>query len=315
MIWFRQNRFLGGFLIALAIATGLCLYFLLHEKGAADEARERLETTASELQRLRASKPFPSSANLGQARQQAENYRASLGALEVELQARTLPVVPLQPNEFQAQLRQAVTALNENAAAARVKLPPNFYLGFDEYATSLPNSEAAPLLGQELQAIAMLADSIVNAHVDALTSLVRVALPEEKAAATPAPTTAHGARAPKAKAPKIAPPLVATHAVELTFSASPAATRKVLNQVATAKEQLFIIRTLNVKNQVDKGPARGATPIAETAATPPPETPTGGAVAATPPPETVHFIVGAEHLDVHAQIEILSLAEKKTEAR
>ncbi len=52
--------------------------------------------------------------------------------------------LPLQPNEFQSQLRLAFTAISERAAANKVQLPVNFYLGFDDYATSLPNSEAAP---------------------------------------------------------------------------------------------------------------------------------------------------------------------------
>ncbi len=314
MNWFRQNKFLGGFLVAFAIATILCGYFLLHEKGLADEQQERLEATANELNRLRATKPFPSTANLEKARGQAESYRSSLGALEAELKARTLPAVPLQPNEFQAQLRQAVTAVNENAAAAKVKLPPNFYLGFDEYATSLPNSAAAPLLGQELQAIAMLVNGIVNAHVDGLTSLARTPLPEEKAAgATPTPTPGRGARPPAGKAKSAAPPPVSTHAVEIVFSASPTATRKVLNQIATAREQLFIIRTLNVKNQVDKGPGRSTAPGAETATTPPPEAGANGTPA--PAAASVHFIVGAEHLDTRARIEIVSLVAPETEAR
>lgn len=312
MNWFRQNKFLGGFLVVFAVATILCLWFLLHEKAAADTEQERLATTATELNRLRASKPFPSARNLKQAREQATDYRASLGALHRELQARTLPVVPLQPNEFQAQLRQAVTAVTENAATAKVKLPANFYLGFDEYATSLPNTAAAPLLGQELQAVAMLANSIVNAHVDTLTSLTRTPLPEEKPAATPTPTPRRGARAPAARTAKSATsPLVANHVVEIAFSASPAAARKVLNQVATAKEQLFIIRTLNVKNQVEKGPPRGAAPSAETTATPPPQPAAGGSPAPTPATATVHFIVGAEHVDVQVRVEIVSLAPEK----
>ncbi len=312
MNWFRQNKFLGGFLVALAVATILCLGFLFHERGAADEQQARLETTANELNRLRAGKPFPSQANVGKARAQAQNYRALLGVLEHELRDRTLPVVPLQPNEFQAQLRQAVTALNENAAAAKVKLPPNFYLGFDEYATSLPNSTAAPLLGQELQAIAMLANSIVSAHVDALTGLMRVPLPEEKVAAAPPPTPKKGARAPGAKGTPTPAPLISNHAVDIAFSATPTAARKVLNQVATAKEQLFVIRTLNVKDQVDKGPPRAA---AAAAAEPSPETASAPAApGTTPAPATVRFIVGAEHIDVRARLEIISLAQAK-EAR
>ena len=98
------------------------------------------------------------------------------------------PKPPLQPNEFQAQLRQAATDVIERARASKVQLPENFNLGFDEYATSLPNSAAAPRLGRQLRAIEWIANTIVDAHVDSLQSLTRSTLPEEKT--TPAPTSA-----------------------------------------------------------------------------------------------------------------------------
>ena len=44
------------------------------------------------------------------------------------------PRLPLQPNEFQAQLRLAVTAVQDRAGANKVQLPASFNLGFDEYA-------------------------------------------------------------------------------------------------------------------------------------------------------------------------------------
>ena len=79
--------------------------------------------------------------------------------------------------------------MSERARAGKVQLPENFNLGFDEYATSLPNSVAAPRLGRQLKAIEWLANRMIEAHVDSLSSLTRSALPEEKAAATPDPAS------------------------------------------------------------------------------------------------------------------------------
>lgn len=312
MNWFRQNRFLGGFLLVFALLTIFSLYFLLHEKGQADEEQARLDSIAIDLNRLRASKPFPNPANLAKTKAQVAGYRESLGSLREELKARTLPVVPIQPNEFQTQLRQAVNSAVETAAANKVKLPDHFNLGFDEYATSLPNSTAAPLLGQELQAVAMMVDVLVNARVDALTGLTRTPLPEENPAPTPAPekeARRSRGRIPAAagKVAKVAPAVVSSHAIEIAFSANPTAARKVLNAVATAKEQLFIIRTLSVKNQAQKGPARGG----EATATPPSGAQPAAGPAKTAAPNGIKFIVGTEHLDVKAKIEIVSLMPEK----
>ena len=106
---------------------------------------------------------------------QTDGYRSSLLALENELKTRMFPQSPLQPNEFQAQLRQSAIALIDRARGTKVQLPENFNLGFEEYATSLPNGLAAPRLGRQLRAIEWLANTIVDAHVDSLKSLARSA--------------------------------------------------------------------------------------------------------------------------------------------
>ena len=307
MNWFQQNRFLGLFLGALAFATLLSVYFLLHEKGAAEEAGARLENTVTELNRLRASAPFPNEENLRKTKTQTDSYRNSLLALEAELKSHMFPKPPLQPNEFQALLRQAANALIERARASKVQLPENFNLGFDEYATSLPNSEAAPRLGRQLRAIEWIANTLVDSHVDALLGLTRSALPEERSA--PSPTPAPRGRTAPGKPAEASLKIVDSTSVDLSFAGSPAATRRVFNQIAAAKEQAYIIRTLQVRNQADKGPKRGGPGEAPAAPVPPPAP--GG--AAKPAEPGISFIVGTEHLNVTARIEILrfNIPEKR----
>jgi len=289
MNWFLQNRFLGSFLPGLGIAILLSLWFLLHEKGRADEAQNQLESTVTELNRLRASSPLPNDENLKKTRAQTEKYRTSLLALENGLKNRMFPRLPLQPNEFQAQLRLAVTAVQDRAGANKVQLPASFNLGFDEYATSLPNGEAAPRLGRQLRAIAWLANTIIDGRADSLRSLMRTQLAEEKAA-------------PKGTGEKI----VESTSVNLKFSGSPAAVRRIVNQIVSAKDQFYILRTLIVKNQADKGPKRGAP---EAGPTPPPN------AAGAKGKEAIAFIVGTEHLDVVAKVEIVKFAVPETGTR
>ncbi|MBA3544624.1 MAG: hypothetical protein H0T83_09335 [Chthoniobacterales bacterium] len=305
MNWFQQNRFLGFFLAALAVATLLSGFFLLHEKGAADGARAHLEATVNELTRLRGSAPFPNEENVRKTKAQADSYRSSLVALVNELKTRMFPKPPLQPNEFQAQLRTAVTSVSEEAQASKVRLPDNFKLGFDEYATSLPNSEAAPRLGRQLRAIEWIVNTIIEAHVDLINSLSRPPLTEEKAA--PAPTPARPGAGGAVRARPESGKIVDKTSIDLTFSGSPAAARRVFNQIASAPEQFYVIRALRVKNQEDKGPKRGA--ISE----PAPVVGRAGPGKAAEPGIT--FIVGTEHLDVALTIEIMKFTLPDMEAR
>lgn len=309
MNWFRQNRFLGVFLVTLVLATGLSVYFLLYEKDAAEETGARLDTTVTELNRLRGSAPFPNDENLRKTKTQTDNYRNSLLALEMELKNRMFPKPPLQPNEFQGLLRQSTTAVADRARASKVQLPENFNLGFDEYATSLPNSLAAPRLARQLHAIEWIADTVIDSHVDALLSLSRSALPEEKAAPSPTPAAGRTAQKPKTVEPNTT--IVDSTSVDVSFAGSPAAARRVFNQIAAAKEQTYIIRTLQVHNQADKGPKRSGAGDAPSAPTPAPRP--GG--AAKSGEAGISFIVGTEHVNVAARIEILRFDIPEKEAR
>jgi hypothetical protein len=300
MNWFRQNRFLGAFLAALCVATLLSAWFLFHEKSTASEADARLDASIAELSRLRSSAPFPNEENLHTTKAQTDSYRDSLLALENELKTRMFPRPPLQPNEFQALLRQAVTEVIDRARESKVKLPENFNLGFDEYATSLPNSVAAPRLGRQLRAIEWIANTIVAAHVQSLQALTRNTLPEEKEAPSPAPG-AKGRASKGVKPAEANSKIVDSTAVDLAFAGSPTAARRVFNQIAAAKEQTYIIRTLQIRNEIDKGPKRGETAPAQATAVPSPRT---GATNKRAEPG-ISFIVGTEQINVAARIEIL----------
>jgi hypothetical protein len=89
--------------------------------------------------------------------------------------------------------------------------------------------------------------------------------------------------------------VIERNVVDLSFVAAPSAARRVLNQVASTSQQLYVIRTLHVRNEKEKGPAREQT--------------TGAATGtATPPPTAaINFIVGNEHIETSARIEMLRL--------
>jgi len=111
-------------------------------------------------------------------------------------------------------------------------------------------------------------------------------------------------RAPPKASP--GPKLIEERTVEFAISASPTAGRRVINQIAAENEQFFIIRAIHVKNQKDKGPPREnagpTTPI------PPPVPVVAGAgpAPAATPAGPLNFIVGNEHIDLSARVELLN---------
>ena len=285
MNWYRENRWLGNFLLAFGAATLLAIWFLFHAKGAFADASAEFNTAASERSRLEHLNPFPNEDNFRKTQAALDNYGASLNKLKEELRAQVLAASPIAPNEFQTRLRQAIVSTTEKARLNHVKLPENFHLGFDEFAAALPTTAEASLLGQELQQVELLAGILIDAKVDALATLKRAAPPTETATA---PT------APAKKTPEAAPPVVERVTVDLTFTASPSALRKVLNQIASSERQFFIVRTLFVRNEQLKGPAREGTATA--------------AAATTTSPNALKFIVGNEHVETTAKIELVRFA-------
>jgi len=293
MNWFRQNRWLGGFLIVFGVATLVSLVFVWRARSAFTEANAQFNTTAAERNRLERLDPFPSDANYEKMKFYLEDYSAAADKMKEDLKIRMLPITPLAPNEFQSRLRQVTLTTIEKARANKVQLPRTFYMGFEEFASSLPSTAAAPLLGQELSQIALLMNILIDARVDSLTALKRTKLTEEGGSAAPTPAPGAGR-----KGATTGGQVMERNIVDLTFTAGSAAARKVLNQIASSSQQFYIIRTLYVRNEKDKGPPREGTEAA--AATPNPFP----APSATPA-GALKFIVGNEHIQTSIRVEML----------
>jgi hypothetical protein len=300
MNWFQQNRWLGTFLIVVGVCTLAAGYFLFHAKSGSDDALTQFNQAAAERGRLERLDPYPKEANVAEMKKHLQNYAQALDKLKADLKTKMLPAPPLDPNEFQSRLRQSIVAVSEKARANRVKLPENFALGFEEFTAALPNSPAtAQLLGQELAQVELLLNMIIEARVDAITALVRTPLPEERGPAA-TPTPAAGRKPTPTATPASGAKLLERGIVDVTFDSTPSAARKVLNQLASSNQQFFITRTVHIKNERDKGPARelpGAGASATPAATATPAKPAAGAA--------LSFIVGNEHIETSARIELV----------
>jgi hypothetical protein len=282
MSWFQENRWLGKFLIMFGICTLGALYFLFTAKSNYEEVSAGFRETAAERNRLERLDPYPNDANYRKLKAHVDDYGGGLAKFKEELKGHSLPIVPLAPNEFQSRLRQAMIASAEKARTNKVKLPDNFHLSFDEFTAALPNNEVAPLLGQELAQVELLVNILIDARVDSLGALRRILLREGRG-----------------KTAGAGPKVIERSLVDLTFVAAPSAARKVLNEIASVNQQFYIIRTLHVRNEKEKGPAREQIAAESesafgTAAT----TPTSGNAA-------LNFIIGNEHIETSARIEML----------
>jgi hypothetical protein len=300
MNWFRQNRALG----TLLVAFGICALFagiLLYWRWAVwRDAKQAFDQATAEKSRLERLDPFPNDTNYRKLQAYIDRYSGALDKFKDAVKTEAVAMPPLAPNDFQSRLRQATVAAVNRAQTNNVKLPDKFQLGFDEFAMALPDTAVAPLLGQELSQIQMLISILLDAKVDSVTSFHRLPLPEEHAASsTPAPSPARGRTIAGGNTATPAPALVQRNVVDLAFKATPTAARKVLNEIASSSGQFFIIRSLYVHNERDKGPQRQRT--GEQTAAQIQQTANAQPGAAAP----LNFIVGNEHIEISATIEML----------
>ena len=300
MKWFQQNRALGALLLVSGISILLGAALFYWRWSIWSDGKQTFGQAATERTRLYRLDPFPHETNYRKLQGYLEAYKAALDKFKEDLKSEVVPELPLAPNEFQSRLRQATLATEERARTNNVKLPGKFELGFDEFTRTMPDTAVAPLLGQELSQVQMLINILLDAKVDGITSFRRRPLPGERGAATPAPIPpAIRSRGSLATAkPGATPPtaLIERNVVDVTFKAAPGAARKFINEITSSTGQFFIIRTLYVHNEKDKGPPR------ERTANP---TPTPQASPGQSPTGALNFIVGNEHVEVSATIEML----------
>src|SRR5437868_9155607 len=187
MSWFRENPFWSAFIAVAGGALLLAAGLLWWTKGSYEDAMAKYRESAAEQTRLESGNPYPSSVNVGKMKTYLDNYKATLDKLKAELKTRMLTEAPSAPNEFQTRLRQAIIHTADNARNNRVKLPANFFLGFDEFVSSIPTSEEAPALDQELSQVQLLLNTIIEARVDAITAFHRLSHPGTAKRTSPTP--------------------------------------------------------------------------------------------------------------------------------
>jgi hypothetical protein len=325
MNWVQENKFLTGFLAVMVIGVGVLGFKVLSAKGKLEEAETNYTAKATAYNRLRRLDPFPSRKNLDAFEAQKAEAAQAINAFQSELAKREFPVEPMTPEQFQDELKKAVTEVRAKAAASNVTLPKDkFYLGFDPYETAPPSREAAPLLGRQLKAIEWIVQQLIAARIVELKELKRTALPEEqgRAATPPAgrpqerPGRTGGDRPGDRTARGGKPDLVTTQSFDVVFIGKQHQFANVLNTIVSPKSpQFYIPRALRVANQTPQGPPRAT----DTAATPPPPVdpsapPAPDAPAPLPAPAApavgdINYIVGEELIEVAMKLEIVDFSE------
>lgn len=311
MDWIRKNKFMSGLIAVVVIGAGVLIYLLAGQMSTYEQVSQDYDAAVKEVQRLDALEPYPEQASQKKLEDLRKSTATAVTALQTQLAAYEPPPekADFKPIDFQDKLRRVVDEVTQAAQAARVELPKDFYMGFEQYRGTPPEVAAAPVLSRELDAIQDLMMVLIGKRIEALASIKRSPLPQETGGNTASTTARTGPGNKPGAAP--AADSVTRSSVTVAFKCQPSSFRDALDEFVTSK-RLFLVRAVDVKNDVPAGPKKAVAPIVEAAPTPAATTgaaetnPTETAPAAEKP--ALRYIVGLEGLSVTVRIEIVKVA-------
>jgi hypothetical protein len=316
MNWLKENALLTGLCLATVIVGGVLLFLMMRSMTQYQETLDGYQQAVRRLHALQNRAPFPSAENLQKSRIQADNYKAELSSLREELAKLQAPNSPgVQPQKFQDDLRVAVNEIVERAAAAGVELPKGFYLGFSQYANSLPNEHVAPVLARQLRVIERVVNNLIDFKVQSIDSLHRLPLLEESSTA---PTSQSEEARKRGNQPTPKPNSYTRLPFDLAFTAEQGKLQLAFNSLLDS-DYFLIVRNLAVQNTARVGPAISRPDgLARVTATPPTKEPTaraerspddkGSAPGGSAPSESLNVILGRELVKASMRIEIIDFS-------
>ena len=286
--WFKENPFAAGLAAATAVLTLAAIYFAYAQNAYLVEQTDTFGTNTTTLGRLQSAKPFPNQENLKAAQTEAELAKEILDGLAAEVARQSTALDPnITPRDFQDKLSSAAAAAEKAAAATKVALPEDFYLGFDAYKAQPPSEAAAPLLGQQLESIANVTGLFLKSGIRQLVGIERAPLPTESEATGEENQSGDSDTA----AVQLAP-------FDVGFVADPVAFRNALSAIVTAKP-VVLVRLVSVANSSPAPPAKesAAAPLTDAQ-------PTSSEEAKTEIP----VVFGKETLNVKLRLASVSIA-------
>lgn len=291
MNWFKANPFLAGVATVCLVGTAALGYLIFQSVSACSASSEAYAASVEKLHALQNKVPFPSKENLGAIQAGLDDYAARIKNFRAQLAKIQVPLdEKITPQLFQDGLRTAVNDIRVKAEANGVKLPQNFYFGFDQYQAQVPTEQAVPYLHRQFVVIQAIISRLVDFKVASIGEVTRPPLPQESGAGQ--------------KKPDAAPPVVSRFPFEISFSAEQGKFRVAFNSLLGA-DQFLIVRSLELRNSAPQAPSKkGAEPPAPVA-----NPFAAGTSAQAKEQNSLQVILGRELLNVKLHLEMLDFTE------
>lgn len=318
MSWIKENPFvavLGGITV---VGAGALLFVGSHFSGKYQEAKDLYDTDAADVQKAEKLSLYPNAANRDGKKKALDEYRGSLGKLQESFGSyRPAEIKNVSPQDFTNALKESDAKVREAFKASNTTFPENFFLGFENYRSSLAREGATGILGYQLGAVTELFLALGKAAPSELKNVHRPELEEERG----------GVFDGKDVVSRALP-------IEVTFRGSEKSVREFLSSLATSEGHYYVVHSIRIANDklVAPGPADAKFPEAPKAggagnpfegafvlpgadaAAPAGDAAAAGATAAPAAADTsliLQRVLGSEDVTVFVRVDILQFLPVK----
>src|SRR5215213_5625331 len=101
MDWFKQNKFLSGWLVVTLLGAAALGYLCFSAKSQYSEVFDTYSSKVGELQSLQNQTPYPDEENFKKMQELQKAHQAAIDDLQKQLAKTEIPVVPLSAVRFQ----------------------------------------------------------------------------------------------------------------------------------------------------------------------------------------------------------------------
>lgn len=158
------------FLVILLIASGLCLLVAYNNYGFVSKKLNQVSRDLHSLRSIEYSsiEPIILETEKKEYLKKTFNLINALQRLQIPLATAATPQI------FQDKLRYQVSILTTKANEAKIRLFNNFYLGFNQYQSTLPPQEITAELDRELEVIFGFVYQLIAIRVFAISAIHRI---------------------------------------------------------------------------------------------------------------------------------------------
>lgn len=256
MNWFKENKFLSILLIITLVLAILIAFIGMGAAKKANEMADEIESTKSNITRLESGKPYPSTENLSEKK---ENLQAVLSkaneARAALLEYRPSEITNTTASAFTALFDETENGLRDLYKAKGIALPDGWHMGFEKYKTTPVDEKNTGILSYEMKAMDWLFRTVADAGVSEVSSFYREPLPPELGKPwveePVAPATSRSRRGNPAPPKPVAAnaPVAKSLPFEIVLEGREQSLRKLLSDLSNSQEHFIVVRALRVQNE------------------------------------------------------------------